>query len=232
VPDPDEVLRLIDGADPDLGTFLRVAAVTGARRGELAALRWSDVDLVRATLAISRSVVGKNNDDALVVKSTKTGSQRTTALDPGTVDVLTRHRDRCKERASAAGVTLDDAFVFSPAAAGRRPWRPDGISLAFRRFRNEVGLRGVRLHDLRHAAATQMLAAGIPVRTVAGRLGHANATTTLNVYGHWLAASDQEAAVVLGDLLRENPSRSRRKGRGESSHASEAASSTPTSGDV
>jgi integrase len=64
-----------------------------------------------------------------------------------------------------------------------------------------AGVGKVPLHSLRHFAATRMLAAGVPVRTVAGRLGHADAATTLNVYGHWIEASDQAAATVLGDLL-------------------------------
>jgi integrase len=62
-------------------------------------------------------------------------------------------------------------------------------------------LKGVRLHDLRHLHATQLLAAGVPVRTVSGRLGHANAATTLNVYAHFLEASDRDAADVSGGLL-------------------------------
>ena len=60
---------------------------------------------------------------------------------------------------------------------------------------------GVRLHDLRHLHATQLLAAGVPVRTVSGRLGHANAATTLNVYAHFLEASDRQAADVIAGLL-------------------------------
>jgi integrase len=201
IPEPDEVLLLIGGADPDLGTYLRLAAVTGARRGELNGLRWSDVDFVGGALSITRAVVGKRNE-GLTVKETKTGSRRTIALDPETIDALAHHRNRFEDRAELAGVVLsDEAYIFSPDVAGRRPWRPDGISLAFRRLRKDLGLRDFRLHDLRHAAATRMLAAGVPVRTVAGRLGHANATTTLNTYGHWVQASDQVAASVLGDLL-------------------------------
>lgn len=71
----------------------------------------------------------------------------------------------------------------------------------FRRICNRVGLTGVRLHDLRHLHATQLLAAGVPVRTVSGRLGHANAATTPNVYAHFLEASDRDAADVIGGLL-------------------------------
>jgi integrase len=77
------------------------------------------------------------------------------------------------------------------------------VTLAFTRLCRELTI-SVRLHDLRHFAATQLLAAGVPVRTVAGRLGHANAATTLNVYAHVLESSDEEAAGVLGQLLADN----------------------------
>jgi integrase len=106
-------------------------------------------------------------------------------------------------RATACGTTLaEDAFVFSEAADAKRPWHPDTPTARFVRLRHNVGLDNVRLHDLRHMHATQLLAAGVPVRTVSGRLGHANAVTTLNVYGHFLEASDRQAAAVMGDLLR------------------------------
>ena len=70
------------------------------------------------------------------------------------------------------------------------------MSLAFIRLRRRAGIRELPLHSLRHFAATRMLDAGVPVRTVAGRLGHANAATTLNVYSHWVVALDQAAAVA------------------------------------
>lgn len=73
--------------------------------------------------------------------------------------------------------------------------------LAARMVTARAGLRGVRLHDLRHFAATRMWAGGVSVKTVAGRLGHANASMTLNVYSHFLQASDREAAHLLGRVL-------------------------------
>jgi integrase len=200
-PAAGDVLRLIDAADPDLAAYLRLAAVTGARRGEICALRWDDIDLAASTVAISRSVVGRRND-SVSEKTTKTAVSRRIALDDATVEALRNHLARCRARADACGATLGPrAHLFSPEADGSRPWRPDGITLAFGRLRRQLGLGSVRLHDLRHAAATQMLAAGIPVSIVAGRLGHASPATTLNVYGHWVQASDQAAAAVLGDLL-------------------------------
>jgi integrase len=68
-------------------------------------------------------------------------------------------------------------------------------------FARGVGLPGVRLHDLRHYVATRLLTAGIDVRTVAGRLGHRNAATTLNVYSHFVPEADRQAADVLAHLL-------------------------------
>jgi integrase len=62
----------------------------------------------------------------------------------------------------------------------------------------------MRLHDLRHFTATRLIAAGVPVRTVSGRLGHANPSTTLSVYAHFVEASDQAAASVMGDILAES----------------------------
>jgi integrase len=91
--------------------------------------------------------------------------------------------------------------VFSDSPDGAAPWRPNRVTLAFRRLSDGLGINGVRLHDLRHFAATQLLAAGVPVKTVATRLGHANASTTLNVYAHHLESSDVEAAQVLGGLI-------------------------------
>jgi integrase len=95
----------------------------------------------------------------------------------------------------------DDGYVFTTTADGIDPLHPDTITKSFGRVCKSQEVKGVRLHDLRHLHATQLLAAGVPVRTVSGRLGHANAATTLNVYAHFLEASDREAADVIGNLL-------------------------------
>src|SRR5262249_30485187 len=79
---------------------------------------------------------------------------------------------------------------------------PDSITRAFRRTCRRAGLNGVRLHDLRHYVATQLLVGGVDVRTVAGRLGHRDAATTLNVYAHFLEEADRGAADLLASRLR------------------------------
>jgi len=113
-----------------------------------------------------------------------------------------------------------DWFVFSYEPDCSAPWRPDGVTHRFTRLRAKAGLSVVRLHDLRHFVATRLLAAGVPVTTVAGRLGHARSATTLNVYGHFIAASDRDAARLMSGLLAPSPS---------AAEASAAAPATPGS---
>jgi integrase len=204
-PDPGSVLRLIDAAfesrAPEFGTFLRVAAATGARRGELCALRWIDVDAENGRLRVAHSIV-EAEDDSLILKDTKSHSIRWVSVDVDTLAVLAVHRQSMEARAVAMEETLaEDAYVFSNSAAGRAAWRPSGVTQTFTRLRDRCGLGHVRFHDLRHASATQLLGAGVDVRTVAGRLGHRNAAVTLNVYSHFLPAKDRDAAELVGQLL-------------------------------
>lgn len=112
------------------------------------------------------------------------------------------HLDHARGNARACEVELEPAaYVFSHAVDGTRPLHPDNVTAGFRRLARRHGFVGVRLHDLRHAHATQLLSAGVPLRTVSARLGHANASTTLNVYAHVVEGSDAQAAAVIGDLL-------------------------------
>jgi integrase len=198
-PSPAELARLFataTEADPELADFILLAAATGARRSELVALRWSDIDVESRRLTISRGVVA--GPDGLVVKDTKTHAARRVSLDAGCVAALVAHRERAAERAAVCGIELAaDAYVFSAEVDGGTPWYPDSASRAFTRVCRRTGVGGVRRHDLRHYVATRLLSAGVDVRTVAGRLGHRNAATTLNVYSHFLAEADQEAADAL-----------------------------------
>ena len=107
-----------------------------------------------------------------------------------------------RDAAAVAGVAfVPQAFVLSDAADGSVPWRPNRLTQAFARLRAGLGLDDVRLHDLRHFQATELIAAGVDVRTVAGRLGHADPSTTLRIYAAFLEPADQGAARVIEGLL-------------------------------
>ncbi len=195
LPRPDDVAALIDAAgevNAALPVLFRIAAVTGARRGELCALRWRHIDLDDATIHIAAALAV--TPTGVVEGPTKTHAERRLSIDPGTVDRLRRMR------ASAH----PDGFVFSHDG-GVTPWRPDYATRAFARLALELGLPGLRLHDLRHFAATTMLLSGIDVRTAAGRLGHARPSTTLDVYAHYTQPADRHAASVLADSLDHRP---------------------------
>ena len=160
-----------------------------------------------ATVRIARSVVGERTDE-LAEKSTKIHASRRISVDRETLSSLEAQHRRNEERARAVGNKLPaKAHVFSDSPDGSVPCRPNRVTHAFIHLCNDVGVAGVRLHDLRHFATTRLLAAGVPVNTLAGRFGHANAATTQNVYGHFLESSDESAAQVLGSLL-DGPKRS------------------------
>jgi integrase len=203
-PTPGEVSRLLEAAyeaDPDLAVLLWLAATTGARRGELCALRWSSVELEAAELVIVRNLIQR--DRQLIEKDTKTHAARRIALFDDSVALLAEHRVRCAQRSEACGVALPgDAYVFSFDPAGRQPMHPDSVTHRFSRLTRQLGLR-TRLHDLRHYAATQLIAGGVDLRTVSGRIGHAGGgATTLRVYAHFQAAADRRAAELLEQTLR------------------------------
>jgi integrase len=118
------------------------------------------------------------------------------------LSIFEEQRSVALQRSKLADMAItDDSYVFSREPDGLIPWNPGGVTRRFQIIRHVLGYDNVRLHDLRHFTATRLMAAGVPVRTVSGRLGHANPSTTLSVYSHFVEASDQVAAVVMGDLL-------------------------------
>jgi hypothetical protein len=122
------------------------------------------------------------------------------------LDLLTcelfRERFQCRRaEAQALGVQVPaDAFAFSPDPAGRMPWNPDTMTHRYRRYARRVGVTS-SLKELRHYSATQLLAAGTDLNTVAGRLGHAEGSTTLKFYAQFTRPADQHAAEVIPSQL-------------------------------
>jgi integrase len=154
-----------------------------------------------ARLTISRSLTVTAN--GVHVGPTKTHAVRVVALDPVAVEALNRRWAEQQRFAEEVGVQLDpDPFVLSYSYSPRADTHagPDYVSHQFRKLCKKVGVM-CRFHDLRHFAATQLVAAGTDVRTVAARLGHADASTTLRIYSHALPERDREAAGVLGRLV-------------------------------
>jgi integrase len=179
--------------------FLRLAATTGARRGQLLALRWRDVDLDRGTIAFNRALV--MGPDGPVLAATKNDRTDQVELDGDTLHVLHDARVRAEKQTIDAGVALAvEAFLFTRDPDGHRPWRPNHATHQFIAARRAAGLPHFRLHDLRHFMATQ-LPRPFPRATVAQRLNHARVSTTVNIYTHAIRAWDRPAAEMLSTLL-------------------------------
>jgi integrase len=196
-PTSDELAKLINSTDEDFKAFLIVAATTGARRGELGALRWRNVDLDGGTMTISASLSVDGTE-----KDTKTHQARALALDPQTVDVLRAHHKRASELAEGCGSPVSgNRFVFSPRPGSDQPWTLKALTRKFIRLCEATTITGVRLHDLRHFNGSQLIAAGVDVLTVSRRLGHARPSITTDVYGHKVQEHDREAAAVIGDVV-------------------------------
>lgn len=203
-PDTAQAKRLLEEAervDPEWAAFLRVSAAAGLRRGEVCALRWRDVDLEAGTLTVARAIAVDLNGDLVERERPKTArGRRQVALDVRTIFMLRAQRQAQRERALVCGTGLaKNGFVFAREPDGSVPWTPKVVTTRFMRLRNRLGV-GVRLHDLRHYVATQLLAAGVDVRTVAGRLGQ-DPAVTLRTYAHFVPAKDREAADVIAGLL-------------------------------
>jgi integrase len=200
VPTVEQVQALIQKAekdDPDMAALIALAAVTGARRGELCGLRWGDVDDELGTLTIERSYTVVKGER--IFKGTKTHGVRRIALGDFGTEALRIQRARIEDRATDAGVEItDDTPILTYDLVN--PISPDTASHYVRDIADKAKV-DVHLHQLRHFAATQMIGSGQDVRTVAGRLGHADASTTLKVYAHALPQRDRDAAESLGKSL-------------------------------
>jgi integrase len=136
--------------DVELWCWLQVAIASGARRGEVCALRWCDVDLDKRFVRIERSV-SATSSAGVIIKSTKTGKPRVVSLTTQAVDALLERRACATRGAAATGRELDDSEqIFATDRLGRQPWRPDMVTGRWTRLRKEIGLSHVRLQDLRH----------------------------------------------------------------------------------
>jgi integrase len=173
-----------------LPVFLEMAAATGCRRGELLALRWTDIRDGRAT--IERSLT--QTKDVLEFKSTKTEDPRVVALPASAMVALEKHRVRQDEFRAQFGVDYqaDDLIFANPDGS---PLKPDSISatvsLLFRKLKLP---KGASLHSLRHTHTSHLLADGVPLVVVSARLGHSSIRTTAEIYAHMIHGQDDEAA--------------------------------------
>jgi integrase len=195
----EEARRFLDSLEQDrLRGLWALALHTGMRRGELAGLRWSDVDLVGGTLTVAqqRTTAGSQT----VTMAPKARSQRQLALAGPTVSTLRDHLDRqTSERASAGVAWVETGYVFVDESG--EPLLPQRITKMFAAAIARTNVPTIRLHDVRHTMATNALAAGVHPKVVQEQLGHSTIAVTMDTYSHVPQAVRRESAGRIAGLF-------------------------------
>jgi integrase len=197
VPDTEGAKALMAASvDTEWEQAVHLAAYTGARRGEVLAIGWDQVDFDRARIRITRSL--ERIDGAFRFKDPKSArGRREVAIPPFLVERLRRWKVEQAERRFAAGPAWSEHGLICERLG--EPIDPDSFSKAFKRLARGVGAPDTRLHDLRHAAATEMMARGVHPLVVSRTLGHASEAFTMSVYGHVRDEMLDQAANALGE---------------------------------
>jgi integrase len=201
---PEQLRAFLDQVRGDrLYAAWLLLATTGMRRGEVAGLRWVDVDLDACRVSPRRPRVVVNYE--VVVSEPKTAKgRRSLALDPATLAALREHRVRQLQERLAVGPRWQDSGLVFTWPDGR-PLHPERFSRWFEQHARAAGLPKIRLHDVRHSYATAALAAGIPAKVVSERLGHATIAITMDTYSHVLPGLDAQAAGTVARLILGDP---------------------------
>jgi len=174
-----------------LAAFLEICAATGARRGEVLALRWSDIQDGRAI--ITRSLT--QTRQILEFKSTKTEKPRDVKVPESALGALETHRQRQNEYRQQFGADYRADLDLIFANSDGTPLRPNSISSVVSLLFRRLGLpKGASLHSLRHSHGSHLVADGVPLPVVSERLGHSSIRTTVDVYTHVLRGQDDDAA--------------------------------------
>lgn len=186
-----EFLKFV--AEDDIGSLIRVAAMTGMRRGEVVGLRWVDVDLAAGRLTVRRQLASVNYKVRWDRPKSEKG-RRTIDLDDDTLSVLEQGREQL------SALPANELGLVFPRADGT-PRHPEQVSSTFERLVARSGLPRIRMHDLRHTHAAHLIAAGVDPLTISRRLGHASVSFTLDRYGHLMAQAGANAASAVARLV-------------------------------
>jgi integrase len=189
-------------------TYLEVAAATGCRRGELLALRWSDIVDGRAMIARSLT----QTRQVLEFKCTKTEKPRPVALPESAITALESHRHKQDEFRHQFGPDYRADLDLIFANPHGTPLRPDSISSSVSALFQRLKIpkpKGAALHLLRHSHTSHLLASGVPLPAVSARLGHSSIRTTQEIYAHMIHGQDDEAARRWEEFQRQNMPESR-----------------------
>jgi integrase len=215
---PTEACKLLETVhDHRLEALFTAAIGLGLRMGECLGLQWSDVDFTRGLLTVRHSLQRiKRVRRGDVVKEGEAKTERLLGQPKGkkvhslrlpavVLDALRRHQTRQEEERSLAGIAWkgDDKYVFVSSIG--TPVEQRRLDRLFKDLCDGAGLRRIRFHDLRHSAASILIAQGVHPKAIQELLRHSSIQLTMDVYGHLLAQVQQETADKMDEILRPKP---------------------------
>ena len=201
----EEARKLEKGSSIPYYTLFYAALHTGMRRGELLALRWSDIDLELMTISVNRSLQVLKDGTKIIREPKTPKARRLIAMTPSLALQLREHKESQSALRLLAGKPLQqDDLIFSDLDG--QPINPNTITPAFTKIAKRAGFK-LRLHDLRHTHATLMLKSGVHPKIVSERLGHATVAFTLDTYSHVVPGLQEAAAKAFDDKLKVNDAR-------------------------
>ena len=197
---PDEASRFLAVARSHrLYALFYLALTTGMRRGELLGLKWESVNVLTGMLIVQHNLIDRVSSVTLESPKTR-ASRRTISLSPDTVEVLQGHRHSQWLAQCQLGAAWQEHGMVFPSDTGTLMF-PSNLSRIFRRLCIQAKVPVIRLHDLRHTAASLLIRANVPPKVVADRLGHTDPGFTLRVYAHVYEEQRRAAALPLEQLL-------------------------------
>ena len=197
---PDEIRRVLRAADKDRNGHLWYLALSGLRRGEIAGLRWADVDFDAGTITVARSRVQVGASTVIENAPKTVSSRRTLPLDEGLISVLRRASARHAQEKLALGAAYADSGYVAVNEAGE-PYTPGALTNMWHRLTTAAGVRPIRLHDARHSCGTALHLRGVPLAVIAKWLGHADASITARIYAHSQDDALRAAGQTLGAVV-------------------------------
>lgn len=196
-----EAARLVtESGDDRLHALWVLLCTTGLRLGEALGLLWADLDLDGGTLVVRRTLARQRGHGLVLAEPKTAASRRTVHLTAGAAAALIAHRDRQQaERQQAGPLWVATDLVFTTPTG--QPLAPEAVTRAFHRLTARLGLPRLRVHDLRHTAASLLLQWGTHPKVVQELLGHTSIGITLDLYSHVVPALHHEAAQKFHQLF-------------------------------
>jgi len=203
---PEEIAAILDALEEEpikWRAIVHLMIITGARRGEVMGLKWSEIDMEHGTIHICETLL--SSDHGAYTDTPKTEeSRRYINIPKETVDLLQEFRaEQERVRAAVGDCWQETGYVFTRDDG--QPMHPDSINGWLNKFSARHGLPHIHPHRFRHSLASLLINNGTDILAVSRRLGHANSVTTLSVYAHVLQKADAQSAECIADVLLRKP---------------------------